>query len=317
MTQDDFESGLLVGSGAGNRWSSIHNQGQVNNFTLEVKTGGRVGNAAVMTDSSASNGFGGLSLRKDLDGGTSDVWVRAWVQYAPQNTIQVSLMSFYTDLAPLPGVASDFSNRLQANNLAQSALFQASDGTNLREGAPLTSWDAGWHAVEISMLGVKQPTGSTTLRVDGEVRETFNSDWTNRPLTAFGLGPEYMAEEWIGEIRYDNVALTRGGPPPARLVWVQAVPPTAGCVPVRVELHDDIGGALAKAVRTTHLSLSATAGARFFSSATCAAAITSVDVAAGEVFASVWLQAPQGAVTLTASDQAADLATASQALTFQ
>jgi hypothetical protein len=169
-------------------------------------------------------------------------------------------------------------------------------------------WDAGWHRVQLRMHAVDTTTGSATIFID-------DGGWTKalaQPqarLTQAAFGPAYFDNAWVGTLHVDNVAVTQAGPPPGKLTWVQASPPSRGCVPVRLELRDDLpsGGALAKAVRSTTIGLG---GAAFYSDASCSSAISQLTISAGAAAKDFWMNASAGTVSLTANDLGADLASA-------
>jgi hypothetical protein len=118
-----------------------------------------------------------------------------------------------------------------------------------------------------------------------------------------------MDASWQGTLVMDNVALTSGGPAPGALALVAPSAPVVGCLRGRVELHDTLGGALARAVRPVRVSIQ---GVSVFSAAGCTAATSQLVVPVDQAATEFWWLATTGSHAVTASDLGADLNPANQ-----
>jgi hypothetical protein len=298
IVQDDFERGLSLGPAG--TWTLV--DGGASNFDVAVGADARAGVAALFAHRVAGGANSGNTLRHDLPSTQADMWLRAWVQLdtTPLHVSALSTYRPYTPSVDLSDVASDLSIR-------GDWLFQGYVPGEKFEwfGA---AWDAGWHRVQLRMRGVDTATGSATIFIDNDT-STKALMLPQARLTQVAFGPAYFDNAWVGALHIDNIAVTQGGPPPGKLTWVQSSPPSNGCVPVRLELRDDLpsGGELAKAVRATTIGLG---GAAFYSDASCSSAISQVTVSAGAAVKDFWMSASAGTVSLTANDLGADLASA-------
>jgi hypothetical protein len=155
--------------------------------------------------------------------------------------------------------------------------------------------------------------GIATLRVDGAVVCEFSGagarDWSNAAIGTVALGTPSMAARWVGELRFDNFALTVLGPPPGQvLLTASTALPTGRCLASRVELHDTYDGGVARAVRPVRVSLATSAGGTFFSDLACATPTTSVVIPAGQAALVLGFSASApGPLTVSVSDTGVDL----------
>lgn len=301
LFEDDFESGNIL-EASGGRWTRIEHGDAVGQTLNVVRDSGPGGAALVLSDFSTSNGAPeyGVFAAQDVPDVTGDVYFRTQVWLSAGAVTGPHAIAVYSDQL-FQTVASEFI-------LRGDVILQASNRTRADQCALAGMWPLGtWAPVDLLLANVGTDAGVATLRINGE-RCVIARDWSGARLSSFAFGASAMDNRWVGQLKFDNVAVTVGGPAPSSLRLVLSSPLVADtCAPVRLELHDSFDGGLARAVRPVRVALD---GGAFYAAGCAGSALQMAIIPRGAAALELGLRAPPGSVPVSAADLGGDLSPA-------